>query len=315
MAQVDVKWPSEDEEFDTSKIEGGDEPSKVDAVDHLDKSTTQTGTETVADTDENAVTDSVEATEPPADSDNSEPETTPEAPSETPEESATDEKASEESPEEDSKPEAEHTEPVVAETEPDSAPQPATEPGSSIAPDTTSEPVVSLQPEAVNNTASVTDKPEKTPKEGGSAHHYGRDILVFVLVLAIAGLGLWSWTLYTDRSNLQQQLTEIKNNPNAEADRQLEALVSTVGKLTSLPDTEKPTIQTVTDAKLAKQQADFYQKAENGDKALLYVNSRQAFLYRPSTNKVITVSTIQIDGNQNSTGASSTSTAPARGTN
>lgn len=63
-------------------------------------------------------------------------------------------------------------------------------------------------------------------------------------------------------------------------------LVAKVSRLIDLPQNEKPTIATVTDkSKLASQA--FFDKAENGDRVLIYPNNREAILYRPSTDKVI----------------------------
>jgi hypothetical protein len=58
-----------------------------------------------------------------------------------------------------------------------------------------------------------------------------------------------------------------------------------------LPD-EQPTLASVTDkSKLSDQP--FFQKAENGDKILIFVQSRKAILYRPSIKKIIDVAPIQ----------------------
>lgn len=61
-----------------------------------------------------------------------------------------------------------------------------------------------------------------------------------------------------------------------------------------LPTDEEPTLATVTDReKLAEQP--FFQKAENGDKVLIYSNSGRAVLYRPyKEKKIIDVTTVNV---------------------
>lgn len=71
-------------------------------------------------------------------------------------------------------------------------------------------------------------------------------------------------------------------------------ILETIGKSIELPEGEAPTIATVTDkTKLSGQS--FFRKAENGDKVLLYPEARKAFLYRPSTKKVVDMTIINID--------------------
>lgn len=69
------------------------------------------------------------------------------------------------------------------------------------------------------------------------------------------------------------------------------AIIAQVGSLVALPAEEIPTLATVSDkSKLANQP--FFEKAENGDKVLIYEVAGKAYLYRPSQNKVIEVTTV-----------------------
>lgn len=74
---------------------------------------------------------------------------------------------------------------------------------------------------------------------------------------------------------------------------ELKDLVDKVGKLMSLPEDEEPTIATVTDIEKVKDQP-FFQKAQNGDKVLIYTNAKKAILFRPSENKIIDVGALNI---------------------
>lgn len=68
---------------------------------------------------------------------------------------------------------------------------------------------------------------------------------------------------------------------------QVEDILDKVGKLIDLPD-ETPTIATVSDiSKLSGQE--FFAKAQNGDKVIIFAKAQKAILYRPGTNKIIEV--------------------------
>lgn len=94
-------------------------------------------------------------------------------------------------------------------------------------------------------------------------------------------------------SQLRKQVEEIKQNPGAAAQDEVKTLVESVGKLIDLPTTETPTVATITDREKLKD-VPFFTKAENSDKVLIYVNARKAFLYRPGSQKLIEVATINL---------------------
>jgi hypothetical protein len=115
----------------------------------------------------------------------------------------------------------------------------------------------------------------------------GRLIIEALLVLALLGLGYWSWTLYSDRSNLRHQVTTLSANPQLAVQKQTDDLIAAVGRLVTLPAGETPTIANVSDATQARQQSAFFKDAQNGDRVLMYVKAGEAILYRPATNKII----------------------------
>jgi hypothetical protein len=101
-------------------------------------------------------------------------------------------------------------------------------------------------------------------------------IVVVVIVVIVAGFFIY------------QKNQSIKNNSVAGTQAEISDLVVRVGKLIELPAGETPTVATVSDkTKLAGQQ--FFARAENGDKVLVYAQGKKAFLYRPSQNKLIEV--------------------------
>uniref|UniRef100_A0A7C4R7W8 Uncharacterized protein n=1 Tax=candidate division CPR3 bacterium TaxID=2268181 RepID=A0A7C4R7W8_UNCC3 len=90
---------------------------------------------------------------------------------------------------------------------------------------------------------------------------------------------------------------KIKQDPNIIAKQETNQLVNKVGKLMDLPSDETPSIATVTDKEKLKDQP-FFAKSENGDKVLIYAKTKTAILYRPSTDKIITVMPISFSDNQ-----------------
>lgn len=102
----------------------------------------------------------------------------------------------------------------------------------------------------------------------------------------------------------QNELKNFKTNPEQAASYEIEKIAGEVGKLIDLPQGETPTIATVTDPQKLNDQA-FFEKAEVGDKVLIYNNAKKAILYRQSTKKVLEVAPINI-GEQKSTAASPT---------
>lgn len=114
-----------------------------------------------------------------------------------------------------------------------------------------------------------------------------KKFFVAVLVM-IAVLGMYgSYYFY-------EKYSAIKANPNLEAQKEAEALVTALGKLMELPIGETPTIATISDKEKLKDQP-FFRMAENGDKLFAYNTARLAILYRPSTNKIINVAPIVIN--------------------
>jgi len=94
----------------------------------------------------------------------------------------------------------------------------------------------------------------------------------------------------------------IRNNPQALGllkgkeilDKEEAAFVVKVGKSISLPD-EKPIVASVADLdKLAGQP--FFKNAKEGDKVLIYANSKKVILYRSEEERVVEVGAINIEG-------------------
>ncbi len=141
-------------------------------------------------------------------------------------------------------------------------------------------------------------KPAKKKKFGK------KGVLITIVVLLLAGV---SGFLYWQNAKAQQKLKKL-SNPTEAAKAETDSLVKEVGKVVELPSGETPTIATVADASKLKSQS-FFANAQNGDKVLIYTNAKKAFLYRPSTKKLIEVAPINL-GNNTTTAPSSSTTKP-----
>lgn len=105
--------------------------------------------------------------------------------------------------------------------------------------------------------------------------------LVFLIVLSFIGYTI-----------IQKKKDEFKtiNNPQKAKSVAL-SLKEQVGKLYVLPP-EDPVVATVTDTRVLPEN-DFYKKAEDGDKILIFSIAQKIFLYRPSINKVVDVGSLE----------------------
>jgi hypothetical protein len=87
-----------------------------------------------------------------------------------------------------------------------------------------------------------------------------------------------------------KQIHELKN-PGEASVNEIKKIVSDIGSFIVLPADETPTLATVSDPDKLKDQK-FFANAETGDKVLLYQTSQKAILWRPSTKKIIEISSL-----------------------
>jgi len=107
-------------------------------------------------------------------------------------------------------------------------------------------------------------------------------------------LGTWQYRKY---QKLSKELSDIKSDPQKVAADQISQLLNKVGQLIVLPDNEQPTVATVTDLAALKDQP-FFEKAEVGDKVLIYTKGKRAILYRERQNKIVEVAPVNIGNTQ-----------------
>ncbi len=110
-------------------------------------------------------------------------------------------------------------------------------------------------------------------------------LLILVLLLVSAVLIVTNVFFY-------RKLNTAKQNPQAQAQEDIQSLVEEVGKLILLPD-EAPTVATVTDPTQLQGQP-FFVNAKMGDKVLIYAAARKAVLYSPSEKRIVEVAPLII---------------------
>lgn len=120
-------------------------------------------------------------------------------------------------------------------------------------------------------------------------------VVISVVVLVFVGLVLNSWRLTKENMKLASQLEAVKNDPQIFAREEIKNLVGKLGRMVVLPEGEEPVLATVSDKEKLKDQPVFA-KAENGDKILIYTKAAKAYIYRPSTDKIIDMVPVNTTG-------------------
>jgi hypothetical protein len=88
----------------------------------------------------------------------------------------------------------------------------------------------------------------------------------------------------------------LKAIPQVQSQNETADLIEKVSKIILLPEGEVPTIATVSNPEELRSQP-FFEKAKVGNKVLLYQIAKKAYLYDPTANKIIEVSSITPETN------------------
>ncbi len=115
-----------------------------------------------------------------------------------------------------------------------------------------------------------------------------KTIVFLVLILLIALLIIGGLYFY----NKNKRVEAVNQDPTLLSSDETQELVNKVGKLILLPD-ENPSIANIADVSKVRNQP-FFSRAQDGDKVLIFPNSKKAIIYRPSENKIIEVSNVSI---------------------
>ena len=107
---------------------------------------------------------------------------------------------------------------------------------------------------------------------------------IFLIVISsIATAGYFYW-----------MYQKIKSSSQATATNEVKTITQTISRFMDLPTGEVPNLATITDENKLKDQ-EFFKKAKNGDKVLIYTNARKAILYRPSVSRVIEFAPLAVE--------------------
>lgn len=109
--------------------------------------------------------------------------------------------------------------------------------------------------------------------------------------------------------NKYQTVKKMLQNPSKVTELENKAILEKVGKLIELPSGETPEIRTVTNVNDVKSQP-FFEKAQNGDKVLVYSQAKKAVLYRPAINKIINFAPIYLPTNTPTPPPTNTTSVP-----
>lgn len=141
----------------------------------------------------------------------------------------------------------------------------------------------------MDDTSQPASSPQKKKRRFKLNKKQAKKLFIALVVLAILGSGAY---LYKRNRDLSAE-NKLLSNPTEVAKQQQEELVALVGALVDLPSGETPTVATVSDAAKLKDQT-FFELAVNGDKVLIYTKAKKAYLYRPSTGKMINIAPVNI---------------------
>ncbi len=120
-------------------------------------------------------------------------------------------------------------------------------------------------------------------------------VLLFVLVsLALLGTTVYFYSRYRSLAKTTKPAEDVGY------------WVEKVGKHVLLPQGETPTVMTVVDKEKRAGQL-FFANAKNGDKILVYMEAKKAFLYNPETDRVIEIGPVTVGGSEASGSATSAS--------
>lgn len=143
-------------------------------------------------------------------------------------------------------------------------------------------------------------QPETLEQNRGTIKDWtGRNRSRLAIVLAIIILAVVP-SLYFYNKN--QTTEKLLKTPSAAAKEETARTIQKVGKHIILPAGEEPTLATVSDTDKLKGQT-FFDRAQNGDKLLVYSKARKVILYRPSVDKIVDTTLLNVTN-------SSTKTSP-----
>jgi len=149
---------------------------------------------------------------------------------------------------------------------------------------------------------SITASGEKSPKrkffkvrfKGPSFPKYAFPATLFKKKKTMIGIALGCVLVIGGGAGYWIYENNLAQNPAVIYAKKLKTLTQQVGQSVTLPTNETPVIATVTD-KTALPNEPFFSLAQNGDKLIMYKKNKKVILYRPSTDKVVSVATLDFE--------------------
>jgi uncharacterized membrane protein len=149
-------------------------------------------------------------------------------------------------------------------------------------------------PQPATEHAHQFQAPTKQANKGDKMVQKQKQIIMWLVVAILLIVAFGTAAYYVNRYHESQaQVKKLSSNPTVTAQQEQQNLVNKIGTLTVLPKGEVPTVATVTDVTKLKDQP-FFTNAQNGDKVLIYTQAKEAYLYRPSTNKLINIAPVNL---------------------
>jgi hypothetical protein len=110
--------------------------------------------------------------------------------------------------------------------------------------------------------------------------------LPWAIVAVFAVISLFLLAQYNDA-----KAKLVSPQASVAAAKQVSDTLGKVAKLAIVPANETPTVATVANAAKLKGQS-FFANAKDGDKVIVYSQAKEAILYRPSTNQIVTIAPV-----------------------
>ncbi len=111
--------------------------------------------------------------------------------------------------------------------------------------------------------------------------------------VALIGFGVAGYAFY-HVSDVQGELSTLREARTQTKDQ----LVEEIGKMIILPEGEVPTIATVVDPELLRDQP-FFKNAKAGDRVLIYAKDSRAVLYDPVAKRVVEIGYLNTEAGGN----------------
>lgn len=125
-----------------------------------------------------------------------------------------------------------------------------------------------------------------------------------LLIVSLAAFG-WSFWSY---QNVKKDLAILKDPQLASelSQKETSELIGKLSKLMVVPADRDPVVAVINDVEMLAATQDFYVPAHNGDKLIMFQDSRKAVIYDEDDNRIVNVGPIYFDN-----GDGATSTDPA----